>query len=181
VAAGTGVAEDVLAGERALMNPTTIAPNPYAPDLGDRDPVHSLRETPDRYAALLSGWTPEQFERPYAPGKWTARQVLIHLAQAELMIQPRVRLALTSPDYVVQPFEQDDLVALEPSVDARTALATYRALRQFALPLFESLTPAQLAVTCRHPHMGALDVQWFLVMLAGHELRHLAQLEAMGT
>ena len=81
----------------------------------------------------------------------------------------------------MQPFEQDDLVALEPSVDAQTALATYRALRRFALPLFESLTPAQLAVTCRHPHMGALDVQWFLVMLGGHELRHLAQLEAMGT
>ena len=94
---------------------------------------------------LLSAWTPEQFERTYAPGKWTARQVLIHLTQAELMIQPRVRLALTAADYVVQPFEQDDLVALEPSVDAHTALAAYRTLRQFALPLFESLTPAQLA------------------------------------
>lgn len=78
-----------------------IAANPYAADLGDRDPVRSLRETPDGYAALLRGWTPGQFERPYAPGKWTARQVLVHLAQAEVMIQPRVRLALTWADYVV--------------------------------------------------------------------------------
>jgi hypothetical protein len=156
-----------------------IAPNPYAPDLGDRDPVTSLRETPDRYIELLGSWTPELFERPYAPGKWTARQVLIHLAQAELMIQPRVRLALTAADYVVQPFEQDDLVALEPAVDARTALLTYRALRQFGLPLFDALTPAQLATTCRHPQMGTLDVRWFLVMLAGHELRHLAQLQGI--
>ena len=92
------------------------------------------------------------------------------------MIQPRVRLALTAADYVVQPFEQDDLVALEPSVDAHTALSAYRTLRQFGLPLFESLTPSQLATTCRHPQMGTLDVRWFLVMLAGHELRHLAQL-----
>jgi DinB superfamily len=145
-----------------------IAANPYAPDLGGRDPVAALRETPDRYAALL--------ERTYAPGKWTARQVLIHLAQAELMIQPRVRLALTAADYVVQPFEQDDLVTLEPSVDAHTALATYTTLRRFGLPLFESLTPSQLATTCRHPQMGTLDVRWFLVMLAGHELRHLGQL-----
>ncbi len=75
----------------------------------------------------MSAWTPEQFERPYAPGKWTARQVLIHLAQAELMIQPRVRLALTSADYVVQPFEQDDLVALEPrSMRARRLRPTAR-------------------------------------------------------
>ena len=40
-----------------------IAPNPYAGDLGDRDAVRSLRETPDRYLALLGSWTPEQFER----------------------------------------------------------------------------------------------------------------------
>jgi len=162
-----------------MTTTTIIADNPYAGDLGDRDPVTSLRETPDQYLALLDAWTPERFERPYAPGKWTARQVLIHLAQAELMIQPRVRLALTSSDYVVQPFEQDDLLALEPSVDAHTALSAYRALRQFGLPLFESLTPAQLATTCRHPQMGPLDVRWFLVMLAGHELRHLRQLERL--
>ena len=81
-----------------------IAPNPYAGDLGDRDAVRSLRETPDRYLARLGSWTLDQFERPYAPGKWTARQVRINQTQAELMIQPRVRLALTAADYVVQPF-----------------------------------------------------------------------------
>jgi hypothetical protein len=153
-----------------------IAPNPYAPDLGDLDPVASLSTTPDQYDALLAGWTPEQFERTYAPGKWSARQVLIHLAQAELMIQPRIRLALTAPDYVIQPFEQDDVLALEPDVDAVAALGMYRSLRQFSLPMIRSLTPAQLAVPCAHPQMGTLDVRWFLVMLAGHELRHLRHL-----
>ena len=161
------------------MTTTTIAANPYAADLGERDPIEALRDTPDRYGELLSAWTPEQFERSYAPGKWTARQVLIHLTQAELMVQPRVRLALTASDYVVQPFEQDDLLALEPSVDAHSALATYQTMRRFALPLFESLTASQLATTCRHPQMGTLDVRWFLVMLAGHELRHLRQLQGI--
>jgi hypothetical protein len=156
-----------------------IAVNPYAPDLGDRDPVASLAETPERYLALLGQWTPEMFERPYAPGKWTARQVLVHLAQAELMVQPRLRLALTSADYVVQPFEQDEVLGLERDVDAKTALEMYTNLRRFALPFFRSLTPEQLAVRCTHPQMGTLDVRWFLVMLAGHELRHLRQLEQL--
>lgn len=156
-----------------------LAANPYAPDLGARDPIASLSKTPDIYRDLLGGWTPEMFERPYAPGKWTARQVLVHLAQAELMIQPRIRLALTSTDYLVQPFEQDDVLALERDVDATTALEMYTSLRRFALPFFRSLTPLQLAVTCSHPQMGTLDVRWFLVMLAGHELRHLRQLELL--
>jgi hypothetical protein len=160
---------------------TTIAPNPYAPDLGGLDPVVSLSTTPDQYDALLAGWTPAEFERSYAPGKWSARQVLIHLAQAELMIQPRIRLALTARDYIVQPFEQDDVLALEPDVDAATALSMYRSLRQFSLPMIRSLAPAQLAVTCTHPQMGTLDVRWFLVMLAGHELRHLRQLQQIAS
>jgi hypothetical protein len=158
---------------------TAVADNPYARDLGDRDPVESLAQTPERYVELLRGWTPADFERPYAPGKWTARQVLTHLAQAELMVQPRVRLALTSADYVVQPFEQDDVLALEGAVDAGTALEMYLGLRRFGLPLFRSLTAEQLAVTCTHPQMGTLNVRWFLVMLAGHELRHLRQLESI--
>jgi hypothetical protein len=156
-----------------------IAANPYAPDLGDRDPVASLAETPERYLALVGQWTTEMFERPYAPGKWTTRQVLVHLAQAELMVQPRLRLALTASDYVVQPFEQDEILALERDVDAKTALETYTSLRRFALPFFRSLTPEQLDVRCTHPQMGTLDVRWFLVMLAGHELRHLRQLEQL--
>jgi hypothetical protein len=53
----------------------------------------------------------------------------------------------------------------------------YRALRLFGLPLFESLTPAQLAITCRPPQVGCLDGHGCLVRLAGHELRHLRQLQ----
>lgn len=156
-----------------------VADNPYAGDLGARDPIESLAETPGRYVELLRGWTPADFERSYAPGKWTARQILIHVAQAELMVQPRVRLALTSSNYVVQPFEQDEVLALEGAVDAETALEMYLGLRRFALPLFSSLTAEQLAVTCTHPQMGTLNVRWFLVMLAGHELRHLRQLASI--
>ena len=162
-----------------MTKDSLVADNPYAADLGSRDPIRSLAETPDRYVELLRDWTPADFERSYSPGKWTARQVLIHLAQAELMIQPRVRLALTSKGYVVQPFEQDDVLALESDVDAGTALGMYLSLRRFGLPLFRSLTGDQLAVTCTHPQMGTLNVRWFLVMLAGHELRHLRQLESI--
>jgi len=161
------------------MSDVVIAPNPYAADLGSRDLVTSLRETPGHYEALLHHWTPDQFERTYAPGKWSARLVMIHLAQVEFIIQTRIRLALTIPDYVVQPFEQDDTLAIENGSDARSALAAYVALRRFGLPLLAALTPAQLATVCRHPQMGAIDVRWMVVMLAGHEQRHLGQLRSI--
>lgn len=153
--------------------------NPYAADLGDADPIESLRETPEQWRALVRRLSPGDFARSYAPGKWTATQVLVHLAQAELMIQARVRFALTVQDYVVQPFEQDDLLALESGVDGPTALEAYLAVRRLSLPLLRALTDEQLARRGRHPQMGEIDVRWILVMLAGHELRHLRQLQQM--
>ena len=154
--------------------------NPYAGDLGSRDPVQSLGDTPKRLEAIVRRFTPGDFARSYAPGKWSARQIVVHLAQTELLIQPRVRLALTVADYIVQPFEQDDVLALEPGVSGLAALDAYLAVRRFSIPMLSALTPAQLSTTCRHPESGVIDVRWILVMLAGHELRHLGQLEAVG-
>ena len=53
--------------------PTT----PYSAQLGNREPIASMRETSSRIRTLVMDWSPAQFERTYAPGKWTARQILI--------------------------------------------------------------------------------------------------------
>jgi hypothetical protein len=78
---------------------------PYANDLGDREPLAALRETTGRLHSLAGGWTPAQFERTYAPGKWTARQILIHLAQMELALGTRARMALATPNYASESLE----------------------------------------------------------------------------
>src|SRR4029453_13168987 len=97
-------------------------PNPYERDLGSRAPLEALADTPERIRQLVERWRDDQFERSYAPGKWTARLVLVHLAQIELALGTRSRFALTQSGYTVQPFSQDDWMALENDVDAGTAL-----------------------------------------------------------
>ncbi len=159
----------------------TTAPNPYAEDLGSRDPREALGDTPQRIRVIVRRLGADRMERRYAPGKWTVRQVLVHLAQVELMLQTRIRLAITVPDFVVQPFEQDVLLALESStaVGASDALEAYLSLRRLSLPLLRSLTGDQLSRPVRHPQLGAIDVRWMLAMLAGHDLRHFRQLDGM--
>ena len=98
-------------------------PGPYAKYLDGRDPVASLVEVPAWIADLLDGWTDEQFERSYAPGKWTARQLLLHLVHAETVFVDRIRFAVTTPNYVVTSFDQDKWMALDPGADARAALS----------------------------------------------------------
>jgi hypothetical protein len=123
--------------------------------------------------------TPAQFATSYAPGKWTAQQLFLHLAQTELAFSMRVRMALTTKDYQVQPFDQDEWMRREPLSSGVEAARAYYAMRQFNLPLYRSLTPAERARRLHHPERGDMCVEWILESLAGHELHHLAQFETI--
>ena len=85
----------------------TVPQTPYSADLGSREPLSTMRETTERIRSIASGWSPAQFDRSYAPGKWTARQILVHLVQTEIALGNRARMALAIPNYTAQAFEQD--------------------------------------------------------------------------
>jgi hypothetical protein len=151
--------------------------NPYGKALGDRDTMRALADTPERLRALAERMTPAQFAGSYAPGKWTAQQLFLHLAQTELAFSMRVRMALTTDSYVVQPFDQDLWLRREPESGGLEAARAYYAMRRFNLPLYRSLTPADRATRLLHPERGDMYVEWILESLAGHELHHLAHVE----
>lgn len=152
-------------------------PNPHQADLGDRDPLEAMAETPGRIHALVSRMTDADLARSYAPGKWTAAQLLVHLAQAELALTTRLRMALSQDGYVAQPFDQDRWLAREADTAAAPALGAYIALRQMNEQLFRRLSQADRAKTFQHPEYGELTVEWLLQMIAGHERHHLRHFE----
>jgi hypothetical protein len=85
--------------------------NPYVERmlglLGDRPVVESLGDTAKRIEAIAVALDAGRMERTYAPGKWTARQILAHLADAEIGIGFRLRQALAEDNHAAQPFDQD--------------------------------------------------------------------------
>jgi hypothetical protein len=153
----------------------------YSRYLDGVDLMRSLEETPARIAAIVRGWPAAAFERRHAPGKWTARQVLTHLAQAELVFANRLRFGVAEDGYVIQPFDQDRWMAAEPHADGRAALDAYLAVRGLNLAFIRRLTPAQRARRLRHPEAGEVDVDWVITYFAGHERNHLPQFEAIRT
>jgi hypothetical protein len=153
--------------------------NPYAADLGGRDPLDALADTPGRIRALIECWTDEEFERSYAPGKWTARQVVIHLAQTELALGTRARLALSQAGYTAQAFSQDDWIALDGGCPASVALDVYTTVRRMNLELWRRLTDDERNRAFTHPEYGTLSVWWIAAQLAGHDIHHLKQLAAI--
>lgn len=151
--------------------------NPYAKYVEGEDTVASLNSTPRLIEATVRRWSRELFNRSYAEGKWTGRQILVHLAQSEMVFSNRLRFALADDDYVLQPFDQDLWMAIEPEGDGMSALEAYLALRRMNLDLVRRLSPAQRGRTFLHPELGQIDVDWVITMFAGHERHHLPQLE----
>ena len=152
-------------------------PNPYAEALGSIDPLAALAETPGRIRTIVERWGDDHFERSYAPGKWSARLILVHLAQTELALSTRARFAASVPGYVAQAFSQDEWLRLDEATEARTALDAYVAVRKFNVEMWRRLSPPQRAATFQHPEYGELTLNWIMEQMAGHDIHHLRQLE----
>ena len=157
-----------------------MQPNPYGPDLGNLEPFKALGETPQKIRAVVERWTDAQFERSYAPGKWAARKILVHLAQTELALGTRARFALTQDNYASQAFDQDLWMPLDEGMDARTALDVYTTLRKMNVAMWNRLSDAQKDRPFSHPEYGQLTVRWIAAQMAGHDIHHLKQFEQIG-
>ena len=155
------------------MPPTTN----YSKYLGDLEPLATMRGNVDRIRALVGNWTSAEFDRTYAPGKWNARQILTHLAQTEMALGTRARMALSTPNYAAQAFDQDVWMSRENRLSGRDALEAFGALSRLNVALFEALSPADRAVAMSHPEYGTITVDWIIHLLPGHQLHHLTQLE----
>ena len=151
--------------------------NPYAADLENRDPYVALAETPEKIRALVKGWTDDMFERSYAAGKWSARKLLAHLAQTEVVLGTRARYALTTPGYQAQSFDQDVWMPFDERIDARTGLEVYTSVRRMNLAMWRGLSGEQKNRPFYHPDFGELNVAWIAAQMAGHDIHHLRQFQ----
>ena len=154
------------------------AMNPYATQLGGRDPRAVIAETPRHLADLVEKMGDEGLDRSRAPGKWSARAILCHLADCEIAFAFRLRQALAEPYHVIQPFDQDAWSTPYAALDARAALDAFSAMRRWNLALLETVKPGDLAKKLTHPERGEMTFQTVIDTMGGHDLNHLKQLEA---
>lgn len=49
----------------------------------------------------------EQLAKTYAPGKWTIRQLLHHITDADTVLYDRLRRTISNPGQVIWAFDQD--------------------------------------------------------------------------
>jgi uncharacterized damage-inducible protein DinB len=153
--------------------------NPYASFLGDRDPLEVIAGTPKQLETLINSLGPERVNQAPAPGKWSAREIVCHLADCETVFAFRIRQALAEEHHVVQPFDQDKWAKNYAAYGAREALAVFSTVRQWNRQLLASLPPEAFAKRLTHPERGEMALQVVIETMGGHDINHMRQVEAI--
>jgi uncharacterized damage-inducible protein DinB len=155
--------------------------NPYASFLDGRPVESILAATPAALAQALAVIGGERLSAPPAPGKWSAAEILCHLADCELVFGFRLRQTLAEDHHTVQPFDQEKWAATYRGIEAGHALEVFAALRGWNLRLLENVLPAAAVRPVIHPERGAMTFLTILETMAGHDLNHLGQLERLAS
>jgi uncharacterized damage-inducible protein DinB len=151
--------------------------NPYAKHLGDRDPLSVIAGTPGELAGRTGRLSAEAANRHPAPGKWSVRQIVCHLADTEIAFAFRLRQALAEPNHIIQPFDQDGWAERYDAYDLPSALELFTKLRSWNIQLVKSLTPEDFKRPLSHPERGAMTFRTLVETMAGHDLNHLGQIQ----
>ena len=155
--------------------------NPYATYLEDQDPLRVIAETHSRLSALLDALGRDGADRVLVPGKWSARQILCHLADTELAFAFRLRQALAESHHVIQPFDQDKWAAIYDAFEARAAVEVFGTVRKWNITLIKTIPPATLSKPLTHPERGEMTFRVLIETMAGHDLNHLRQLDGIAS
>jgi hypothetical protein len=152
--------------------------NPYATHLGTRNPRDVVKETPAKLEALVKKLGADVEKIP-APGKWSPRMVVCHLADCEIAFGFRIRQALAEPNHTIQPFDQDLWAKPYSSgkFSATLALEMFSVSRRWNTALLDSIGAEELKRPVTHPERGAMTLQTIVETMAGHDLNHIAQME----
>jgi len=156
--------------------------NPYAVQLGTQDARAVIASTPGLLQQATAALSPEQIAAPIAPGKWSPREIVAHLADCELAHSFRLRQTLAAPasePALLQPFDQDAWARHYSAYELPAALELFRASRLWNLKLIGTLSQADLDRPAHHPERGDLTVRILIETMAGHDLNHLAQLQRL--
>ena len=114
-----------------------------------------------------------------APGKWSVRDIIAHLADCEIVFAFRLRQTLAEQHPVIEPFDQDHWAAPYSHYDARTALAAFSAVRQWNVALLAGLKPEDFDRTMNHPERGDMTFRTVVETMGGHDRNHLPQIESI--
>lgn len=130
-----------------------------------------LRET-------VANLSDTELNKTYREGSWNVRQLVHHIADSQLNMYQRLKLALTDDNPTVPAFDEEKW-AIQPDtkLPVESSIKMLEGINERIVELGKHLTEEQLNRTFTHQVNGAIKVATKVAKLAWHEEHHLAHIK----
>jgi hypothetical protein len=148
-------------------------------NLEGQDPLKVQAGTAKKIERIIKGVPASKLRKRPAPEKWSAGEILAHLADTEIVVGWRLRQILGAPGTPIQAFDQDSWAAAGryQKRDPRKCAEQFRVVREANLALLKSLAPEQWKHHGMHAERGVETIEHIVGMMAGHDINHVKQVE----
>lgn len=141
--------------------------------------VASYKAGYDTVADALAGITERELDARPAPGKWSAREIVHHLADSEMTAAVRLRLLLAEASPAIRGYDQDEFARrLRYDRPIAASLAAFRAARATTAELLDRMSEADWGRAGTHTEIGHYPVTRWLEIYAVHAHQHAEQIRA---
>jgi len=135
----------------------------------------------DEVARALEGFPKEKLTSNLIPGKWSAAEIVQHLADSEMTSAIRLRILLVEDNPVIHGYDQD-LFATRLRYNERDiapALEAFRAARATTAQLLERMTEEEWRRVGTHTESGRYTAEDWLRIYASHAHGHAGQIRRL--
>ena len=146
----------------------------YIGQVASDDFLKELEKAITETVAFLSALDTAQWNYRYAPGKWSIKEVMLHVLDTERIMAYRALRIARNDKTPLPGFEQDDYI---PYADAenrspQSIIEEYKALRRSTIEMFRHFNDEMLG------RLGTASGNPFTpralgFVIAGHEIHHL--------
>lgn len=132
----------------------------------------------DRLKDIVQPLNEEQLDKTYREGSWNVRQLVHHIADSQLNMYQRLKLALTDSTPTVPNFDQDKW-AVQPDTElpVDSSIKMLEGINERIVALGEKLTEEEWQRSFIHEKNGEITVATKLKKLSWHEEHHLAHIK----
>jgi hypothetical protein len=134
----------------------------------------------DGYRAVadaLAGATDAELDARPAPGKWSAREIVHHLADSELTSAVRMRNVIATDNVAIVGYDQEVFAKrLYYDRPIAASLAAFKASREATAELLDRLTEAEWTREGTHTEHGRYGMDTWLNIYSAHAHDHADQI-----
>lgn len=150
----------------------------YINNAADEDIVKGLRQNIVKCVEFYGNIHDEKHDYAYAEGKWTVKEVLLHVIDTERIFAYRALRISRNDATPMAGFEQDDYVLNSDTTkrSLESLIREYKTVRAASISLFESISQDNL-MNIGTASNSPISVRAIGYILTGHENHHNRILE----